>query len=118
MQTPASSRYARALSPPLSTSSQAFTIGQQQKLNVVTRLAIEGKATQGDNGAAIKIYLKARMLMGFSKLKLNFICALDVITDGQCHPWVDNPSFSRCVESYRAHLFTDVVPLQRKMSKF
>jgi hypothetical protein len=61
MQTPASSRYARALSPTQTTSSQAWTIGQQQRINVVTRLAIEGNAKQGDNGAAIKMYLKVRV---------------------------------------------------------
>jgi len=63
MQTPASSRHTRTLSPPLSSpplSNSALTIGQQ-RLNVVTRLAIEGKAKQGDNGATIKMYLKVGM---------------------------------------------------------
>ncbi|KAI0780629.1 hypothetical protein BD413DRAFT_607898 [Trametes elegans] len=59
-----SARYRRQStsgSPPLSTTaystSYATTVGQQ-KLNVVTRLAIEGRAERGANGAAIKIYLK------------------------------------------------------------
>lgn len=60
MPTPASSRLTRALSPPLS-SSPSFTAGQQQKLNVVTRLAIEGKAKQGAEGVGIKMYLKVCM---------------------------------------------------------
>ncbi|KAJ6618838.1 hypothetical protein B0H10DRAFT_2028172 [Mycena sp. CBHHK59/15] len=32
--------------------------GHQQKLNVVTRVAIEGKAKQGQDGAGIRMYLK------------------------------------------------------------
>jgi hypothetical protein len=60
MPTPSISRLARPTSPPQSTSSQAFTINQQQKLNVVTRVAIEGKAKQGQDGASIKMYLKVR----------------------------------------------------------
>ncbi|KAI0362449.1 hypothetical protein OH77DRAFT_1467190 [Trametes cingulata] len=61
---PSSTRYGRQSisgSPPLSTTaysvSHATTVGQQ-KLNVVTRLAIEGRAERGANGAAIKMYLK------------------------------------------------------------
>jgi len=63
MYAPAQSRNARTLSPPLSTvgSSHTFTAtAQQQKLNVVTRLAIEGKAKEGQDGVAIKMYLKVR----------------------------------------------------------
>lgn len=61
---PSSTRYRRQStpgSPPLSTAaysvSHATTVGQS-KLNIVTRLAIEGRAERGANGAAIKIYLK------------------------------------------------------------
>jgi hypothetical protein len=40
-------------------SSHTFTATTQQpKLNVVTRLAIEGKAKEGQDGIAIKMYLK------------------------------------------------------------
>ncbi|OCH92097.1 hypothetical protein OBBRIDRAFT_791612 [Obba rivulosa] len=55
-----SSRYARTSSPPLSTASQsqAATTYQQQRLNVVTRLAIEGHSKKGSDGASIKMYLK------------------------------------------------------------
>lgn len=34
----------------------------QQKLNVVTRVAMEGRAKQDQDGAAIKMYLKVRSL--------------------------------------------------------
>ncbi|KII88137.1 hypothetical protein PLICRDRAFT_91911 [Plicaturopsis crispa FD-325 SS-3] len=64
MPTPTPSRYSRALSPSLSaSSSHALTINQQQKLNVVTRLAIEGQAKQGKDGANIKMYLKLSLPM-------------------------------------------------------
>jgi hypothetical protein len=46
---------------PSSTSSYAPTVtstGQALKLNVVTRIAIEGKAKQGEEGASIKMYMK------------------------------------------------------------
>ncbi|KAI0950172.1 hypothetical protein AcV7_008720 [Taiwanofungus camphoratus] len=54
-----SSRHGRTLSPPLSATSYSYaaTAGQQ-KLNVVTRLAIEGKSKKGWDGASIKMYLK------------------------------------------------------------
>ncbi|TFK54657.1 hypothetical protein OE88DRAFT_1642017 [Heliocybe sulcata] len=53
----------RTSSPPLSTigSSQAFTLGQQPKINIVTRLAVEGKAKHGYDGAEIRMYLKLTM---------------------------------------------------------
>ncbi|KIJ69176.1 hypothetical protein HYDPIDRAFT_24029 [Hydnomerulius pinastri MD-312] len=64
MYTPAQSRHTRTLSPPLSTTgSSQFTTTQQPKLNVVTRLAIEGKARQGHDGAGIKMYLKLSIPM-------------------------------------------------------
>jgi len=48
------------MSPP-STSSHSPTVtsvGQVVKANVVTRIAIEGKAKQGEEGASVKMYLK------------------------------------------------------------
>lgn len=62
MYPPAQSRHARTLSPPLSTvgSSHFTATAQQPKLNVVTRLTIEGKAKEGQDGIAIKMYLKVR----------------------------------------------------------
>ena len=59
LHTPASSRRSGATSPPLSTASIS-TAGQQQRLNVVTRIAVEGKAKQGETGVAIRMYLKVR----------------------------------------------------------
>ncbi|KAF5373717.1 hypothetical protein D9758_000879 [Tetrapyrgos nigripes] len=61
--TPSSaSRTARALSPPISQStsysSTIMPFGNNAKLNIVTRVAIEGKAKQGKDGANIKMYLK------------------------------------------------------------
>jgi hypothetical protein len=37
-----------------------MSTGQAVKMNVVTRIAIEGKAKQGQEGASIKIYMKVR----------------------------------------------------------
>jgi len=61
--TPSSaSRTTRTLSPPISQStSYSPTVtpySNSTKLNVVTRVAIEGKAKQGKDGANIKMYLK------------------------------------------------------------
>lgn len=59
MHTPPNSRHKRAASPPLSVAgSSQFTTTPQPKLNVVTRLALEGKAKQGGDGATIRMYLK------------------------------------------------------------
>jgi hypothetical protein len=62
--TPARTKSTRAVSPSRTSTSYSPTVtpGQQQKLNVVTRVAIEGKARQGQDGAAVKMYLK----VGFS----------------------------------------------------
>ncbi|KAI6045608.1 hypothetical protein EDC04DRAFT_2877034 [Pisolithus marmoratus] len=57
-------RHTRASSPPLSTTgSSQITTTNQPKLNVVTRLAIEGKARQGHDGASVKMYLKLSIPM-------------------------------------------------------
>ncbi|KAF5387494.1 hypothetical protein D9757_006511 [Collybiopsis confluens] len=50
----------RALSPPVSNySTPTITaLGAQQKLNVVTRVAIEGKAKQNEDSVSIRMYLK------------------------------------------------------------
>lgn len=59
LHTPTSSRRSGTTSPPLSTTS-ILTTGQQQKLNVVTRAALEGKARVGETGVAVRMYLKVR----------------------------------------------------------
>ncbi|KAI6166843.1 hypothetical protein EDD17DRAFT_1893529 [Pisolithus thermaeus] len=57
-------RHTRASSPPLSTTgSSQVTTTHPPKLNVVTRLAIEGKARQGHDGASVKMYLKLSIPM-------------------------------------------------------
>ncbi|KAF8163441.1 hypothetical protein B0H34DRAFT_856929 [Crassisporium funariophilum] len=72
MPVASSSRYEQPLSPPpmsatpsrsnlrtLSTNSPTVTSGShQQKLNVITRVAIEGKAKHGQDGASIRMFLK------------------------------------------------------------
>ena len=62
MHTPPQSRHKRAASPPLSVAgSSQFTTTPttpQTKLNVVTRLVLEGKAKQDDDGATVRMYLK------------------------------------------------------------
>lgn len=59
MHTPSQSRHKRAPSPPLSVAgSSQSTTTSQPKLNIVTRLALEGKAKQGDDGATVRMYLK------------------------------------------------------------
>ncbi|KAJ7864849.1 hypothetical protein B0H14DRAFT_2735890 [Mycena olivaceomarginata] len=83
MPIPTSQRHSRPNSPPTNTNGSATTPlrprlsgvfntpssgtaysptitpgSQTQKLNVVTRVAIEGKAKNGDDGAGIKMYLK------------------------------------------------------------
>ena len=46
-----------AFSPPLS-SAASYTANSQSKINVVTRLAIEGKAKQNADGASIMLHLR------------------------------------------------------------
>ncbi|KAI0317461.1 hypothetical protein OF83DRAFT_1292220 [Amylostereum chailletii] len=50
-------RHVRALSPPLSAATGSTVGPQMQRLNIVTRLAIEGHAKKGDS-VTIKMYLK------------------------------------------------------------
>jgi hypothetical protein len=63
--TPMRMKPMRTVSPSRTSTSYSPTIipGHQQKLNVVTRIAIEGKAKQGQDGAAVKIYLKVRVVL-------------------------------------------------------
>jgi len=59
--TPARNKHLYLITTAQTSTSSSPTItagGQQQKLNVVTRVAIEGWAKQGEDGASIKIYLK------------------------------------------------------------
>lgn len=54
---PPSTPRSGAFSPPLS-SAASYTANTQSRLNIVSRLAIEGKAKQNADGASIKLYLK------------------------------------------------------------
>ncbi|KAJ7074129.1 hypothetical protein C8F01DRAFT_1099335 [Mycena amicta] len=59
--TPLRPRLSTLFNTPNSGTSYSPTVtpaGQAQKLNVVTRVAIEGKANQGEDGVGIKMYLK------------------------------------------------------------
>lgn len=74
------------VSPSISGSTYAPTItsnGHSPKLNIVTRVAIEGKATQGQDGASVKMYLKvcaspveAYPVLPFAKLPLSAFVTL------------------------------------------
>ena len=56
--TPARTGHRRSLS---SNPGTIISSGHQQKLNVVTRVAIEGKARRGQDGASIRMFLKVRV---------------------------------------------------------
>ena len=56
--TPARTGHRRSFS---STPGTITSSGHQQKLNVVTRVAIEGKARPGQDGASIRMFLKVRV---------------------------------------------------------
>ncbi|KAF8798142.1 hypothetical protein BYT27DRAFT_7228728 [Phlegmacium glaucopus] len=56
--TPARNGHKRTLSSNPGYSPTITSSGHQQKLNVVTRVAIEGKARRGQDGASIRMFLK------------------------------------------------------------
>lgn len=59
MSTPSRSSHFRAQNNSSSYSPTVTSGGiGQQKLNVITRVAIEGKAKQGQDGASIRMFLK------------------------------------------------------------
>lgn len=91
---PSSSRHARTASPPLTSTSYSNTLAAGQRLNVVTRLAIEGKSQRGSEGAAIRMYLK--MSIPLDSITPGATLALFPeenlkILDSQVHP-LDNNS--------------------------
>lgn len=62
--TPSRFHLSQPISPP-SMSSYAPTVtpaGQVLRMNVVSRIAIEGKAKQGQDGASVKMYMKVSFL--------------------------------------------------------
>ena len=59
--TPYTPRHSRTHSPPLSVSSPSTLGPQTQRLNIVTRLAVEGNAKKAEN-VPIKMYMKVCFL--------------------------------------------------------
>jgi hypothetical protein len=88
--TPVFSRHTRTMSPPLSSAPSLTTQSQQNKFHVVTRLAIEGNAKQGESGAGIKMYLKVRTLAAYTYSGLLILfqisLPLDSVTPGSTIP--------------------------------
>lgn len=50
-------------SPTISYAPTVTSLGQALRMNVVSRIAIEGKAKQGQDGASIKVYMKVSCLL-------------------------------------------------------
>lgn len=55
------------VSPPLTSTGSYSTTTTGQKLNVVSRLAIEGKVKQGSDTASVKLYMKVRCVVQYAK---------------------------------------------------
>jgi hypothetical protein len=50
-------------SPTISYAPTVTSLGQALRMNIVSRIAIEGKAKQGQDGASIKMYMKVGFLL-------------------------------------------------------
>lgn len=100
----------RLISPPLATPSRldrrtvsnntgytptVVSGGSQQKPNVVTRVAIEGKVKRGQKGASIRIYLKVLSVCRCITASLTH--CVDLNSTGFCFSWVLYSPFSRFV---------------------
>jgi len=111
--TPARAMHFRTSSNQSSYSPTITPAGNQHKLNVVTRLAVEGKAKQGEDGVSIKMYLKVR------ELRCNSLSANSVVLDFFAvrfyYSGLDYPTFSRLVPSSFTGIVSDT--FQRKMLK-
>lgn len=81
------------MSPPQSISSHALTVGAQQRMNVVTRLAIEGKAKKNEKGAGVRMYLKVRRSFVVRQRKAEL--STDVSTNGQPGSGIHNCALLR-----------------------
>ena len=53
------------VSPPLTSTGSYTTTAAGLKLNVVSRLAIEGKVKQGSENASVKLYMKVCRVAGY-----------------------------------------------------
>ena len=79
-------------SPPLSVAPSSYSVSHatsigQQRLNVVTRVAIEGRSERGANGASIKMYLKVNiecLTTGACDALSDRVTRADIATIGQC----------------------------------
>lgn len=111
--TPARAMHFRTSSNQSSSSPTITPAGNQHKLNVVTRLAVEGKAKQGEDGVSIKMYLKVREL-GCNSLSAKSV-ASDFFAIRFHHAGLDYPTFSRLVPSSFTGIVSDT--FQRKMLK-
>jgi hypothetical protein len=100
----------RLMSPPVATPSRSdmrtvsnntsytptvVSGGSQQKLNVVTRVAMEGKVKRGQKGASIRMFLK--VLPGRLCIVMSFTYCVDFRSTGSRYSWLLYPSFPRFV---------------------
>ena len=114
--TPARTGHRRSLSsnPGTITSS-----GHQQKLNVVTRVAIEGKARRGQDGASIRMFLKVRV--SCRCWQLIFILPFFTLDNSSlrlCYARLDYSSLFRFEWLLSVYsTFFQCFTLQRKMSR-
>jgi len=97
MTTPARSSYLRNTSN-ASYSPTVTSGGGPQKLNVVTRVAIEGKAKRGQDGASIRMFLKVSWKIHDVFFSFNLALAgTDLSSIGFRDTWFHHPAFSRSV---------------------
>lgn len=68
----------------------------QQKMSIVTRVAIEGKAKRGRDGASIKMFLKVHLTtLLLQPIIHRFTLLVVVHTSGYCYPWIHYSTLSR-----------------------
>jgi len=83
---------------PRSTSSHTQTItsvGQVVKINAVTRIAIEGKAKQGEEGASVKMYLKVSYSETVNSKLPSITILIACYSRGLHHTRINRCTFSR-----------------------
>ena len=87
--TPARTGHKRSVSSNPGYSPTITSSGPQQKLNVVTRVAIEGKARRTQDGASIRMFLKVCIFYQYWYTGLHFLqitIPLDSVTPGSTLP--------------------------------
>ena len=114
MPVPTSSRYEQLFSPPsmISTPSRfshsrnpsnntgysptVTSVSNQPKLNVVSRLAIEGKAKRGQEGASIRMFLKVCTTCPREpRIIFQHSIQLGILTGGFYYSRLDHPTLPR-----------------------